>query len=121
MKKAILYTFAAVVLGVGIMLFPLWTFFRSYGQEGPLISSPPYIKPMYALPNYSEYTEERMKIYPTVWSSSFDNKQQTILDDSFLKMAMIGFIAAIVAYVIVRRKVHRETYLPTYRFPPVDR
>lgn len=120
MKKTILFTFGAVVLGVGIMLFPLWTFFRSYSEEGPLIGSPPYIKPMYDSPNYSEYAKAQTELFPTTFSGpSRDNTAQTTSTDSFLQMFTLGFIAAVVVYVIARRKSSRPTYLPsTFRFPP---
>jgi len=119
MKKAILYTFAAIVIGVGIMLFPLWTFFRSYGEEGPIIGTPPYIKPMYASPNYQAYTEEQKALFPTTFSGTLrDYEERAKPTDSFLQMLTIGFIVALVAYVVVRRKSSRPTYLPSVRFPP---
>lgn len=121
MKKALLYVSAAVILGVGIMLFPLWTFFESYGEEGPIAftDSTPYFKPMTASENWQEYTQSRAEEGAPTFGN-YTAQTQPKSADASLQMITIGFIAAIVAFVIVRRRVHRDAYLPTYRLP-VDR
>lgn len=136
MKKAFLYAFAAAVLGVGIMLFPLWTFFRSYGEEGPIVTASakidsfemqlPAIRPMYDSENWQNYT---MSLYERgVPTFSGENLKQDDLrpaqtpqirsTDVSLQMLTIGFIVALVAYIFVRRRFSRPAYLPSVRFPP---
>jgi len=114
MKKTFLYAFAAVGLGVGIMLFPLWTFFRSYNEEGPIgfRDSTPYIKSMTASENWQNYTRAQTGGVPTYG----DSKVPTQPIDSSLQILAVGFIAAMAVYLIVRRRVPRLT--PTIRFPP---
>jgi len=115
MKKAFLYAFAAVVLGVGIMLFPLWTFFRSYNEEGPITGSPPYLKPMTASENWPEYTRTK-----TEDTTAFNGVPEAQIQptDASLQILTVGFIAAMIVYFIVKRRLRRPTYLSTYRFPP---
>jgi hypothetical protein len=133
MKKAFLYAFVAVVLGVGIMLFPLWTFFRSYNEEGPIVGAPiaigpieiesfPVIKPMYASPNWLNYTMTLAdRDMSTFGIPKVDNSEQTKVQiqsksaDASLQILAIGFVAAMAVYLMVRRKAPR----PVYRFPPV--
>jgi len=111
MKKLVLYALAAIVLGAGVMLFPLWTFFTSYGEEGPIVvkDSTPYFKPMTASENWQEYTTQRDT------PNLIDYTVQPQSADSSLQVLAIGFIAAMIAYVIVRRRVPRPT---PYSFPP---
>lgn len=111
MKKAFLYVSLAIVLGVVIMLFPLWTYFMRYGEEGPITDTPPYIKPMSASDNLPDYTKAR-----TESTSAFggSNVQSQPVDVS-LQILAVGFIVAIVVYVVVRRRVARPT--STYDFP----
>jgi len=119
MKKTFLYAFAAIVLGVTIMLFPLWTFFKTYGEEGPILLSSdtapqlPQIKPMWASENWENYTRTRMEQIPKF--GEYDVLPQPA--DSSLQMLAVGFIAAMIVYVIVRRRVPRPTSM--YRFPPI--
>jgi len=108
MKKALLYVSVAVMLGVGIMLFPLWTFLRGYGEPG--------LKPMWASENWPEY-QARSEGFPTSGDSNVQVQSKST--DASLQMLTIGFIAALVVYVVARRKSTRPTYLPTtFRFPP---
>jgi hypothetical protein len=103
MKKAFLYAFVAVVLGVGIMLFPSWIYFRSRNEEGPVAFTTdglPYVK---VVPR----SENSIPAFN-------DSKAQTQPADASLQILAIGFIVAMVAYLVVRRRVPR----PTYRFWP---
>jgi hypothetical protein len=118
MKKVLLSVFAAVMLGVGIMLFPYWTFFRIYG-ESPIGSADtvPYLKPMSASENWANYARQRTEGIPTN-DGTYKVQIQSKPADASLQMITIGFIVALVAYVIVRRKSSRPTYLPSVRIPP---
>jgi hypothetical protein len=109
MKKTFLYVSLAIVLGVTIMLFPLWTFFRKYGEEGPITDAG--IKPMTASENWPEYTKERTE----QTSATGGSNVQAQSADASLQILAVGFIVAMVVYVIVRRRVPRPT--TTYDFP----
>jgi hypothetical protein len=117
MKKTFLYAFAAVMLGVGIMLFPLWTFFMRYGEEGPIgvRDSSIYFKPMSASENLPDYMMTKTEGVPAFSDPRAQTGSRSA--DASLQIITVGFIAAVVAFVIVRRRVHRETYLPMYRIP----
>ena len=133
MKKTFLYMFVAVVLGIGIMLFPLWTFFRSYNEEGPIVMAQvkfdsietlplPVIKPMYASDNWQNYTIARLSTegIPTYGDEFLPPPQNQLAlrsTDESLQMLAIGFVAAATVYLIVRRRVPRQA--STYRFPPI--
>jgi len=118
MKKTFLYAFAAAVLGVGIMLFPLWAFFRSYNEEGPIgfKDGLPYVKSTADSPNWENFTQSRGGI-PTFGGDNDIIIPRPKPTDSSLQMLIIGFIVAMAAYLIVRRKSPRQ--MPTYRFPPI--
>jgi len=115
MKKAFLYVSLAIVLGVVVMLFPLWTYFRSVNEEGPIgfTDSMPYFKPMTASENLPEYMRTKTEAIPAYGGSNV-KAQPT---DASLQILAIGFIVAMVVYVIVRRRVSRPTVLEMYRFP----
>lgn len=118
MKKALLSVFTAVILGVGLMLFPYWTFFKIYG-ENPIGSTDtiPYLKPMTASENWANYSRQRTEGLLT-YDGVYKVQSQSQPADASLQMLTIGFIVALVAYVIVRRKSSRPTHLPSVRFPP---
>ena len=124
MKKVFLYAFAAVVLGVGIMLFPQWIYFRSVNEEGPIgfKDSTPYFKPMTASENLQAYMKARTEQIPTydetLGGSNVQPQLQTRSSYASLQMLAIGFIAAMIVYFIVKRRLRRPMYLSTYRFPP---
>jgi len=102
MKKAFLYVSLAIVLGVSIMLFPLWTFFRSYNKDG-----------MGSFMN--SFLEIRQQMEQASTTGNYDDyRARTQPADASLQILAIGFIAAMVAYLVVRRRVPR----PTYRFWP---
>jgi len=123
MKKAFLYAFAAVVLGVSVMLFPLWTFFRRYNEEGPIAvrNSVPTFIPMWASENWEYYyglsQAGDVPTYGDKIPPPTQIRVQTQAIDASLQILVIGFITAMVVYVVVRRRVPRQA--STYRFPPI--
>jgi hypothetical protein len=108
MKKSFLYVCGAIVLGVGLMLFPSWAYFSSRNEPGPIVfslSAVPYIK---TVPSETERGQ-----------TSYDPNAQTQPADASLQILLVGFIVAMVVYFIVRRRVHRPEHLEMYRFPHV--
>jgi len=98
MKKTFLYAFVAIALGVSVMLFPLWTFFKRYNEQG--------IKLMSLSANWQNYTAESM------------SRSQTIQPaDASLQILLIGVIVALIAYVVFRRIMGYPTYASPYGFP----
>jgi len=137
MKKLLLHVSVAVVLGVAIMLFPLWTYYAKYKEEGPIVMVPvklgsaepdsaqvsvPVIKPMYLSENWQNYTKASLETrgIPTYEDNSLPPPQSQLAlrsTDESLQMLAVGFVAAMVVYLVVRRRVPRPT--STYRFPPL--
>lgn len=118
MKKTFLYVLVAVVLGVSVMLFPLWTFFKRYNEPGPIVAAPlklgsfemsvPIITPMCASSNWQNYTAERMITEgDTVFYNDGGQVQPATGSSILLSLQILaaGFIIAIGAYVFARRKL----------------
>lgn len=125
MKKTFLYAFAAVVLGLSIMLFPLWTFFKRYNEPGPIVPTTlklgselsfPVITiiPMYASQNCQNYTAERMAPAPEGHLSSYDNKGQVQPIGSSIPLSLqilaVGLIVAIGVYAVARRRITQSSF-----------
>ena len=105
MKKVLLYTFAAVVLGVGIMLFPSWMYFTSRNETGPItFTNGLYIRQVPESLDTPKMGEPDVRTKPA---------------DTSLQILAVGFIVATVVYILAKRRVRRPTYLETYRIPPL--
>lgn len=101
MKKTFLYMSLAVVLGVVMMLFPSWMYLRSHNEQGPIV--------------FAEGLPQVKRVPKTEdMPASGDSNVQSQSTDASLQILVIGFIAAMVVYLIVRRRVHRPTYIPAY-------
>jgi len=112
MKKTFLYVFAAVVLGVGVMLFPYLTFFMKY-NESPVAYADgiPYPKPLVASGHWEEYVTTQRGGLP-----GFEGQEgQAQTRDMSLQMLTVGVVAALAVYLIVRRRIPRP--MPPFTFP----
>lgn len=106
MKKALLYTATAVLLGAVIMLLPLRIFFMAHGEEGPLVGRAPYFKPLDLSESWKSMTTE-----------TYDHEARGVVHepaDPFVVILGVSFFFSLIVYLIFKR---RRPY-PSYRDYP---
>lgn len=101
MKKTLFYVAGAVFLGAVTMLLPLRVFLAAYGEEGPLMFHPPYVKTLAAWERGDSLIPER-----------YDHRVVHESADPFVAILGVSFVSALVVYVIFKR---RRPY-PSYRY-----
>jgi hypothetical protein len=96
-KRLIIYIASAVVLGVLVMVAPLITF-GELRHEGFMVTSPWIRSSLRGLEGY-------------------DNLASSNSDVPGFTVVTIGFVVAMIAYLLVRRRIPRHG-LPWVRIPP---
>jgi len=100
MKKIFAYTLTAVLLGAVIMLFPLRILYASYGEEGPIAGTAPYLRTFSELEGLQK--PDGNQYYDTIKTS-----QPT---DPFVGILAVSFFVALVAYLLFRRRRPDSSY-----------
>lgn len=106
MKKALLYMAGAVLLGAVVMLVPLQIFFLAYGEEGPFVGSPPYVKTLAGSESWQDLTTD-----------TYDHAARRVVyepADPFVGILGVSFFFALVVYLIFKR----QRPYPSYRYYP---
>lgn len=102
MKKIFAYSLTAVLLGAGIMLFPLQIFYVSHGEAGPLTGSVPYVKSLDQSESYMTLRE--MYGYSDTGILSIEPT------DPFVGILAISFFVALVFYLLFKRRRPDSSY-----------
>lgn len=111
MKRIFAYTLTAILLGAGIMLFPLRLFYVSHGEEGPLLSEAPYVKSLDQSESYRGLLSPEQYGSPASFTPPLDvEKVTTQPTDPFIGILAFSFLVALVVYLLVRRQTPSLSY-----------
>jgi len=127
MKKIFAYTLTAILLGAGIMLFPLRMLFASYSQEGPITFTiartdegsttwTGELRTLSYLENLQGDSLSEENLQKLRETYGLDTAQPT---DPFVGILAISFFVALVAYLLFRRRRPDSAYrYSQYLFRP---
>jgi len=113
MKKIFAYSLTAILLGAGIMLFPLRLFYVSHGEEGPIVAEGGalYVKSLDQSESWLRLSSPQTYGYPTSFTPPLDvEKITTQPTDPFIETLAISFFVALVAYLFIRRRRPDSSY-----------
>mgnify|MGYP001098177937 FL=1 len=117
MKKIFAYSLTAILLGAGIILFPLKMFYASHGEEGPIavVGGSLYVQSLDESESYRALCSPDVYGYPESFTPPLDVEKVTAQPtDPFVGILALSFFVALVVYLLVRR---RRPY-PSYRYYP---
>lgn len=102
MKRALLYTVTAVLLGAVVMLLPLGLFFMAHGEQGPFVGQAPYLKPLAESESWQGMTTE-----------TYDHEAGRVIRepaDPFVGILGVSFLVSLVVYVVFKRRRPYSSY-----------
>jgi len=117
MKKIFAYSLTAILLGAGIMLFPLRLFYVSHGEEGPIVAEDGalYAKSLDQSESWLRLCSPERYGYSGSITPPLDVEKVTAQPtDPFVGILALSFFVALVVYLLVGR---RRPY-PSYRYYP---